>query len=127
MRIATLSTATLVALAALAASPASAADAFGTWLRPSTGATVSFYDCGGKLCAKIVGQKDAAKKDTIGKVIMSGATKTGANSWKGSLLNVDNGQTYAGVVTLEGPKALKLEGCVLGGVICTGETWTKVN
>lgn len=112
---------------ALASTAAFAADPFGTWLRPSTGATVSFYDCGGKLCAKVVGQKDPAKKDTIGKVIMSGATKTGQNTWKGSLLNLDNGQTYTGVVTLESAKALKLEGCVLGGVICNGETWTKVN
>lgn len=116
-----------IATVALGATAAQAADPFGTWVRPSTGATVSFYDCGGKLCAKIVGQKDPAKKDTVGKVIMSGAEKTGANTWKGNLLNTDNGQTYAGVVTLEGAKALKLEGCVLGGVICTGETWTKVN
>jgi uncharacterized protein (DUF2147 family) len=112
---------------ALGATAAQAADPYGTWVRPSTGATVSFYDCGGKLCAKIVGQKDPAKKDTVGKVIMSGADKTGANTWKGNLLNTDNGQTYSGVVTLESAKALKLEGCVLGGVICTGETWTKVN
>jgi uncharacterized protein (DUF2147 family) len=116
-----------LALASLMPSEVSAAEPFGTWLRPSTGATVSFFDCGGKLCAKIVGQKDAAKKDTIGKVIMTGADKASANSWKGSLLNVDNGQTYSGVVTLESAKTLKLEGCVLGGIICTGETWTKVN
>lgn len=122
-----ISAATAALSLALGATAAHAADPFGTWVRPSTGATVSFYDCGGKLCAKIVGQKDPAKKDTIGKVIMSGAAKTGANTWKGNLLNTDNGQTYAGVVTLESAKALKLEGCVLGGVICTGETWTKVN
>ena len=125
MRLVTSTTA--LAFIALGSTAAFAADPYGTWLRPSTGATVDFYDCGGKLCAKIVGQKDAAKKATIGKVIMSGAAKTGANSWKGSLLNVDNGQTYSGVVTLESAKALKLEGCVLGGIICTGETWTKVN
>ena len=115
------------ATAGLAATAASAAEPYGTWLRPSTGATVSFYDCGGKLCAKIAGQKDPAKKGTIGKVIMTGATKSGANTWKGELLNVEDGKTYSGVVTLQSAKALRLEGCVLGGIICNGETWTKVD
>ncbi len=97
----------------------------GTWTRPSTGTQVNFYDCGGKLCAKITAVKDASKKGDVGKVIMSGADKSGDNTWKGSLLNTEDGQTYNGVVTLEGPKALNLKGCVLGGLVCKGETWTK--
>ena len=107
------------------ASAANAADPYGTWTRPSTGTQVNFYDCGGKLCGKITGVKDATKKDTIGKVIMSGATKSGDNTWKGDLLNTEDGKTYSGVVTLEGAKALNLKGCTLGGLICKGETWAK--
>ncbi len=104
---------------------AQAADPFGTWTRPSTGTQVSFYDCGGKLCGKVVGVKDQTKKDTVGKVIMTGAAKSGDNTWKGDLLNLEDGKTYSGVVTLEGPKALNLKGCALGGLVCKGETWTK--
>src|SRR6516164_5685413 len=37
-------------------------DPYGTWMRPSTGTQVSFYDCGGKLCAKIVAVKDERRK-----------------------------------------------------------------
>jgi hypothetical protein len=37
---------------------ACAFDPYGTWMRPSTGTQVSFYDCGGKLCAKIVAVKE---------------------------------------------------------------------
>lgn len=118
-------TASVLALSLLSATAAYAADPYGVWTRPSTGAQVEFYNCSGKLCAKIVGQKDPAKKHLIGKVIMTGANKTGDNVWKGNLLNTDDNQTYGGVVTLEGPRALKLEGCVLGGIICKGETWTK--
>jgi uncharacterized protein (DUF2147 family) len=98
---------------------------FGTWTRPSTGTQVNFYDCGGKLCAKITAVKDASRKGDVGKVIMSGAEKSGGNTWKGSLLNTEDGQTYNGVVTLEGPKALNLKGCVLGGIVCKGETWVR--
>lgn len=115
------------AVAATAAILISATSAFaqspnGTWTRPSNGTKVDFYDCGGKLCAKVV---SSANKANVGKVIMSGADKAGDNTWKGSLLNLDDGQTYSGVVTLEGAKALNLKGCVLGGIVCKGETWVK--
>ena len=109
-----------------AAGAVQAADAAGTWIRPSTGTVVKFYGCGDKLCAKIVGVKDKAKQGTVGTVIMPGAVKSGDNTWKGDLLNTEDGQTYSGVVTLTGG-GLKLDGCVLGGVICKGETWTRQN
>ncbi len=95
---------------------------FGTWTRPSNGTKVSFYDCGGKLCAKVLSSKDAA---AVGKVIMGGAAKSGDNIWKGDLLNTEDGKTYSGVVTLDSPKELTLKGCVAGGLICKGETWVR--
>ena len=107
------------------ASTASAADPYGIWIRPSTGTQVSFYNCGGKLCGKIVAVKDGSRKKEIGTVIMHGAAKSGENKWEGDLLDASSGKTYAGVVTLEGPSALNLKGCV-GGLFCSGETWTKV-
>jgi hypothetical protein len=41
---------------------ACAFDPYGTWMRPSTGTQVSFYDCGAKLCAKIIAIKDESRK-----------------------------------------------------------------
>lgn len=105
--------------------PAHAAEPYGQWLRPSTGTQVSFYNCGGKLCAKVAAVKDQARKKTIGTVIMRGAVKSGANTWKGDLLDLESGRTYTGVVTLESATALNLQGCVVL-VLCRGETWRKV-
>jgi uncharacterized protein (DUF2147 family) len=107
------------------ASSTLAAEPFGRWLRPSTGTLVMFYDCGGKLCGKIVGIKDPNRAKEIGTVILNGALKSGENEWKGSLLDTDNGKTYAGVVTMEGVNGLNLKGCALG-IICQGETWRRV-
>jgi len=101
-----------------------AADPYGVWLRPSTGTQVNFYDCGGKLCGKIVAVRDQSRKKEVGTVIVPGAAKAADNQWKGDLLNTDNGKTYAGVVTLRGPNALQLQGCV--AFICEGETWSRV-
>lgn len=109
-----------------AATTAQAADPTGTWQRPSTGTVVKFYNCGANLCAKIVGVKDKSKQGTVGTVIMSGAAKTSDDTWKGDLLNTEDGQTYNGVVTLSGG-GLSLKGCVLGGIVCKGETWSRVN
>jgi uncharacterized protein (DUF2147 family) len=106
------------------ATSARAADPYGVWMRPSTGTQVNFYDCGGKLCGKIVAVKDQSRRSEVGTVIMTGASQSGDNQWKGNLLNTDNGKTYQGVVTLRGPNALRLEGCV--AFICQGETWSKV-
>ena len=97
---------------------------YGSWIRPSTGAQVNFYNCSDKLCGKIVAVKDQSRKSEIGTVIMSGASKISPNEWRGSLLDTDNGKTYSGVVTLEGEDGLNLKGCV--GFICQGETWRRV-
>ncbi len=113
------------AFAAGTATVASAADPTGTWTRPSTGAKISFYDCGGKLCAKVVGVKDQTKKDMVGKVIMTGATKSGENAWKGDLINLEDGNTYSGTVTLVSAGALNLKGCALAGLVCKDENLTK--
>ena len=116
----------LIAFAAMTMTTgaAFAADPYGNWTRPSTGTQVNFYTCGGKLCGKIIGVKDQARKNTIGTVIMKGAAKSGDNTWKGDLLDVESGKTYSGVVTLESASALNLKGCV-AAVICRGETWVK--
>lgn len=114
-----------VALATAFAGSARADEPFGTWLRPSTGTQVNFYNCGGKLCGKIVAVKDQSRKGEIGTVIMNGAARTSENEWRGDVLNTEDGKTYSGVVTLEGPNALNLKGCALG-FICKGETWQRV-
>jgi uncharacterized protein (DUF2147 family) len=116
-----------LSLAAVAAvlffSSAFAAEPYGKWLRPSNGAQVDFYNCGGKLCGKVVGKGSSSAK--IGAMILSGASKSGDNEWRGSLLNPDDGKTYKGVITLVGDDGLNLKGCALG-VFCEGETWRRV-
>jgi uncharacterized protein (DUF2147 family) len=122
---ASLGVALAVGLATTFAAGARADDPFGTWIRPSTGTQVNFYNCGGKLCGKIVAVKDQSRKGEIGTLIMNGAAKSADNEWRGDVLNTEDGKTYSGVVTLEGPNALNLKGCALG-FICKGETWQRV-
>ena len=120
-RASTLSPATVAA--ALVPSPAFAAEPYGKWVRPSNGAQVTFYDCDGKLCGKVTSKGNSSAK--VGTVIVGGAVKSGANEWKGDLLNPEDGKTYSGVITLVGVDGLNLKGCALG-IFCEGETWHRV-
>ncbi len=40
--------------------------------------------------------------------------------------NLDDGQMYMGKITLNDANSITLDGCVMGGAICKGETWTRV-
>ncbi|TPK69115.1 DUF2147 domain-containing protein [Mesorhizobium sp. B2-4-19] len=49
----------------------------------------------------------------------------GDNKYAGSITDPANDKTYSGKATLSGT-ALKMSGCVLGGLICKSQTWHKL-
>jgi uncharacterized protein (DUF2147 family) len=114
-----------------------AEDAFGVWRHPENGSHVEMYKCGANLCAKIVKVVDAQKTDdknpdasrrgrsVVGLVIMSGAKKTAANSWAGSIYNRADGGTYSGTITVKSKDALDLAGCT-AVILCKTLMWTRV-
>jgi uncharacterized protein (DUF2147 family) len=130
--------ATLLAAAALsAATPCYAADAAGNWKDPENGAVLSFFDCGGDLCAKILtaskpGMKDDKNPDAAkrsqpldGLAILDHAKKTDDGAWTGNLYNATDGKTYAGYVSLPAAGKLQLKGCALV-VFCKSVVFDKV-
>ena len=48
-----------------------------------------------------------------------------ANKWQGEVYNAKNGRMYSASVTLVSDDVIKIEGCVLGGLLCGGENWTR--
>ena len=58
-------------------------------------------------------------------LILQGFSQDG-NVWSGgTIYNAEDGKTYTGFIELTSANALKLEGCVMGGLICKGETWKR--
>ena len=117
----------LFALAALlplvlSAAHSEAASPMGVW-KSNTGRHIQIFSCKGGIGMRIV---NSSNPKHVGRVIMCGAKKTGANKWRGSLLNVDDGKTYTGIATLKGANSLQLEGCVLGGLICKKQVWPRI-
>jgi len=136
LRLAALVTAAMIMLPGVS-SAQTAEDAFGTWRHPENGSHVEMYKCGENLCAKIVKVVDAQKTDdknpdasrrsrpVVGLVIMSGAKKTDAKSWAGSIYNRVDGGTYSGTITVKSKDALDLAGCT-AVILCKTLTWARV-
>ena len=63
--------------------------------------------------------------DTIGKVLVIDMVSNGDGTYEGQVWRPSNDKIYVGKMTLAG-NSLALEGCVLGGLICASQTWTRV-
>ncbi len=105
----------------VATSGAQAASPVGEWLVQDRSARVLIRKCGGDLCGKISWSSDG--KD-IGRQILISLKPDGAQ-WTGTVVDVRDGTTYLAHVSLQSQSSLKLDGCVLGGAICSGELWTR--
>jgi len=137
LRIRVIAGACLLAAVLPLSAHAAAEDAIGTWRDADSGGIVSVYSCGGGICVKVVKPGKGREKDDAnpnpqlkgrsmaGVVLMNGATKAGADKWKGKLYNSEDGETYTGYVTSVSKDEVKLEGCVAGGLICKSRTWKR--
>lgn len=125
-----------LAAALLLAPAAGAASLDGTWLTESGETKVDFAPCGATLCGTILWQKtpradtenpDPGKRarPLTGAVMLSDIRADGAGRWSGQLYNIENGKTYSGALELQGADRMKLSGCVLGGLVCKSQIWTR--
>ncbi len=120
----------------LAAGPAFAGDPAGDWLVEAGSARIRIAICNGLLWGVIGWEKspgkdtenpDPAKRSrpTLGIPILISMKPTGTDKWAGQIYNAQNGKMYQADVTLESDKALKVRGCIMGGLFCGGETWSR--
>jgi len=129
----------------LSAAPALAQgiEPIGIWLTEKGDARVKVTKCGNGLCGVIAWLKEPIDRATgqpqvddknpnpalrtrpvIGIPLFIGMRPSAPGKWSGQIYNADDGGTYVSHVTFAGADALQVEGCV--GVICGGETWTRV-
>ena len=132
-------------LLAVEAGPALAAEPTGEWLVEDKVAQIKIENCGGALWGVVSwearpGGRDAENPDpalrgrpTLGMPILMDMKPTKVESWgkteerwKGTVYNAQNGKTYDANIRLTSPDVLKMEGCVLGGIFCGGQEWTRV-
>ena len=146
LRIATLAAVSTVVLALTSAAPAFAADPLGTWLTGDKKGKVKIVNCGGAICGSLVWlaepndpethqpktdkhNADASKqgRPLLGIPIVLSMKPGGGDVWQGQVYNAEDGGTYSGSFTMTGANSAALKGCVMGGLICKSQTWTRSN
>lgn len=126
----------LTLVLALNCSPALAGDPAGDWLVEDGSAKIRIAICEGSLWGIVGWEKapgkdlsnpDPAKRsrDTLGMPILIDMKPSAADKWSGRIYNARDGKMYKASVELQSETALKVRGCVLGGLFCGGETWTR--
>jgi uncharacterized protein (DUF2147 family) len=109
----------LALLASLAATGFAAADDIeGRW-KTDSGATAEIASCGsGAFCITLRGGEHSGKR--IGRMSPDGEAR-----YSGEVTDPANNKTYAGRASLKG-NGLSMKGCVLGGLICRTQNWTRL-
>ncbi|HMS94880.1 MAG TPA: DUF2147 domain-containing protein [Tabrizicola sp.] len=92
-------------------------------------AHITIAPCAAAFCGKITEafaeDGTSVASDNIGKTIVIDMVPQGEGYYEGSVFRPSNGKTYYGTITLNG-ESLKLAGCVAGGLICSKQTWSRV-
>ncbi|HMK78336.1 MAG TPA: DUF2147 domain-containing protein [Xanthobacteraceae bacterium] len=123
---------------------ARAADPTGVWYTDGRKGQVRIVRCADALCGTIVALKDqidpatgkpqtdsenedASKRGrpVIGIEVVIGMKPAGSDTWSGQFYSPEEGKTVSGTLTLKDANTLRVEGCLLGGLLCRGEIWTR--
>ncbi|HET9538945.1 MAG TPA: DUF2147 domain-containing protein [Mesorhizobium sp.] len=89
----------------------------GNW-KTQSGSTAEINNCGGSFCITLKTGPHAGKK--IGTFKSSGGGK-----YAGQITDPATDKTYSGKASVSG-SSLSMAGCVLGGLICKSQTWSKL-
>ncbi len=121
-----------IAILALTFTAASvqASDLIGVWITEKSdkgsSMAVEIFDCDGKLCGKAVDVFDAPNRDSVGLEIIKGMRKKSETAYtKGKIYAPDTKKWYKSKMSISADDKLKVSGCVLGGIICRSQIWTR--
>jgi uncharacterized protein (DUF2147 family) len=104
-------------------SPTALAGPAGEWRIADGTATVTLHACGIDLCGYVSWTKEG--DPIVGKPVVISMKKTG-NVWSGTIVNARDGQKYVARMSLHNEDTLKVEGCIIGGLICGGQHWSRL-
>ena len=132
-------------LAAPLLASAQADAAVGTWLNAEKDGKVLIYNCGDRLCGKIVWMKQPTGPDgrplldvqnpdaklrnvpVLNSVLLKNFAFAGGNGWKdGTIYDARSGRTYSSKMTLVTKNKLDLRGFIGFSFIGQTTTWTRV-
>ena len=109
----------------------------GVWMTAEKDSKIRVANCGKALCATILWAKATGVDENnpnpsmrdrkiIGLDLSRDMRPDGSGGFAGSIYNPENGKTYKATMNAKTLNELEVGGCVLGGLLCGSETWTRV-
>lgn len=125
-----------VGLAVGFAAPALAGDPVeGIWKTEVDDGSYAYIDMGpcasdaSKICgiiARTFKSDGEYESENKGKMLVINMEPQGGGLYKGKVWRPSNDKIYIGKMEMDGNNKLALSGCVLGGLICAAQNWTRV-
>jgi uncharacterized protein (DUF2147 family) len=125
-----------IAVAAAVPITASARAALeGHWKNPKGSVVVRVSSCGDAYCGVVVEASDKAKAtakkggtpNLIGTRILSGMKPVGDGTYKGQAFDPKRNSRAPATIRLLGSSTLVVKGCLISGIICKEQRWTRVS
>lgn len=91
-------------------------------------AHVEIAPCGGAYCGimkRTFNAEGEYKSPNLGKNLLRDMKPAGSGRYEGKVWRPSNDKVYLGKLELEGD-TLTMKGCVAGGLICSGQTWSRL-
>jgi len=118
---------TIATIAALGLSSAvQAADINGNWARSDGKARVKIARCGANICATNTWIKPGTPSEKTGDVLVMTVKADANGNYTGSAFDRQRDMNYKITLTV-GENKMTSKGCVLGGLLCKGVNWTRLN
>ncbi|WP_205853691.1 DUF2147 domain-containing protein [Phenylobacterium deserti] len=124
----------LMAGQSVVAQPATS-DAFGVWRNPKDNVRVEIRPCGAAACGTVIwaSPKAQAKAREAGTASLVG-TQVLKNLelderrgvWRGKVFVPELNRNFTGIAEPVDAGRLRAKGCVIGGLLCKSQVWTKV-
>jgi uncharacterized protein (DUF2147 family) len=95
----------------------------GEWQIADGTANVAIRPCGTNLCGFVAWSKNAA--NVVGAEVLIDMKPDG-DLWTGTVVNATDGQKYDAHISLVSDSVLKIQGCVLGGIFCGDQQWSRI-
>lgn len=118
----------------LAASPASAQALEGQWTNYKKNVVVQVERCGSAYCGRVVQASEKAKAkarkggtaNLVGTQILTGLTPVGGGKFRGRAFVPKRNIHATATVRQVSDDVMQVQGCVLGGLLCDNERWTRI-
>jgi len=118
----------------LADAPATAKAGAEIYANPQGSVRMKWAKCGRNHCGTVIWANAKAKADAarggspklVGLQLFRNFASDGPNHWKGKVFVPDMGKSFSGEVERLDANRLEGSGCILGGLACKKQLWTRV-